>query len=370
MASGLFILLFDEKSLSRCLKYGIYGFFMPPVFESQPTSQSRHYAILADYACCHDETHIFFFHKRKVTYGGIIKSDTHNSAFYLNGPTSPLGRKANAPLFWDESGIYPSTDKEGVFIIDEKEKSMPFILKFETDDNISGKQISVDSLYFELGEYGYPLPSNAIQNLGCCTLTPRETEILLKLLEESDDFFSPHMIEDMKIGEKQTAFTKELLDLENYINESELEFSLIADFNLIKSFLDGDSYVVCRQVPICPIKPMNYDRADIVLYNLDKPIKNNTIPNIVIELKKDKVSFSGYKQVVRYFKWLKKITPPEDFVNIRGILIAPSFSKRLTYENLVKKNINTEYITQIELYSLENKDFHNINIDKNQSTLF
>ena len=64
MASGLFILLYDDGSLENCLRNGLYGFLMPPVYEEKPSSQSRHYAVLSDYACCEEGTEIFFFNKR------------------------------------------------------------------------------------------------------------------------------------------------------------------------------------------------------------------------------------------------------------------------------------------------------------------
>ena len=51
MAAGLFILLNGEESLQNAIEYGFYSFFMPPVYEEIPNTRSKHYAILADYAC-------------------------------------------------------------------------------------------------------------------------------------------------------------------------------------------------------------------------------------------------------------------------------------------------------------------------------
>lgn len=103
MNGGLFIALYDEDSLKLYLNKGLYGFLMTPIMESIPSSRSPHYAILADYACSREGADLFFFLKRKIVYGGKIYGNKEIGSFFINGKTSPLGRKANAELFWDES---------------------------------------------------------------------------------------------------------------------------------------------------------------------------------------------------------------------------------------------------------------------------
>ena len=117
MTGGLFIALYDDESLKLYLDKGVYGFLMPPVFTDRPNSRSRHYHILADYACSREGTDVFFFLKRKIVYGGKIFGNRESGSFYLNGLTSPLGRVADAELFWDESvrAKYFETDTPGVF---------------------------------------------------------------------------------------------------------------------------------------------------------------------------------------------------------------------------------------------------------------
>ena len=48
MQGGLFIALYDEKSLKLYLQKGLYGFLMKPVFSQVSSSRSKHYAVLAD----------------------------------------------------------------------------------------------------------------------------------------------------------------------------------------------------------------------------------------------------------------------------------------------------------------------------------
>lgn len=345
MDGGLFITLYDERTLSLYLKYGIYGFLMPPVLTPKPSSQSRHYHALADYACSRKGTHIFFFLKRKIIYGGTVKGNTNIASFYLNGGTSPLGRKAKAELFWDESSRYTPTDLDGIFVVRGNKRSQPFILQFNKITDTTGKQISSDDLYFELGKYPYPLPSNTIQGMSFCTLTPGETQASLDLVKKSEKYFSFACNEKMIIGANQQLFESQFLDENSYQNEAHLEFSVLADLNLIRKLLPCEDYILCRQVPLSPFKPFQLDRADICLYSLSNSIKNGTIPNVIIELKKEMANFRAYEQMVKYLDWLSIITEKEDFQKILPIIVAPRF--------YIKRNkIDLKYEDKIIMYSL------------------
>ena len=86
MTGGLFIALYDEESLKLYLDKGVYGFLMKPVMEDKPTARSRHYQILADYACSREGTDVFFFLKRKIVYGGKIFGNKTTGSFYLVVP--------------------------------------------------------------------------------------------------------------------------------------------------------------------------------------------------------------------------------------------------------------------------------------------
>ncbi len=209
MQGGLFIALYDEESLKLYLNKGIYGFLMNPIFEDKPSAKSKHYAALADYACSREGSHVFFFIKRKIVYGGKIYGNKDCSSFYLNGNTSPLGRKIDAKLFWDESERYVPTEKDGVFKFNGKEKSQPFIFQFDQDDN-TGKYIVSDDLYFELGNYPYPLPSNSMQGMSFCTLTPGEVDVLVKLISENGQNIDYKDSPDVNRINEGTLFNKKI----------------------------------------------------------------------------------------------------------------------------------------------------------------
>lgn len=354
MSGGLFIALYDEESLKLYLDKGVYGFLMKPVLTEKPTAQSRYYAILADYACSREGTDVFFFLKRKIVYGGKIYGNREIGSFYLNGDNSPLGRQANANLFWDESARrkYIATDRPGVFRVEANGglKAQPFMFQF-TQNEDSGKYILSDDLYFELGKYPYPLPSNSMQGMGFCTLTPGEVSTLKSLIAGTSsriEFAGEGEID--KHGD-ETAFYDGLVSVnDELVNEAQLEFTILSSLKPFAQFLTDD-YILCRQVPISPFKPTEMDRADICLYSMTQPIKNGTIPNVVIELKKDKANAAAYEQVTRYLRWLESITTPEEFANVNVFIIAPNFVK------IRRNKVNPKYEDKIQMYSIQNENF-------------
>ena len=351
---GLFIALYDEESLKLYLDKGLYGFLMKPIMAPKPTAQSRYYAILADYACSREGTDVFFFLKRKIVYGGKIYGNKEVGSFYLNGQTSPLGRKADADLFWDESlrKRYFATDKPGVFKVakDGGDKAQPFMFQFYQKEN-TGKYIISDDLYFELGKYPYPLPSNSMQGMGFCTLTPGEVKTLNELISQSDKKIEFEGLGEIDKKGEETVFNDGLISLdEDLVNEAQLEFTILASLEPFADFLTDD-YVLCRQVPISPFKPSEMDRADICLYSMNSPIKNGTVPNVVIELKKERATKPAYEQVTRYLKWLDAITDKEDFEKVSVYIIAPQIGR------IRKSAVDLKYQNKIRMYSIENEDF-------------
>lgn len=354
MTGGLFIALYDDESLKLYLDKGVYGFLMPPVFTDRPNSRSRHYHILADYACSREGTDVFFFLKRKIVYGGKIFGNRESGSFYLNGLTSPLGRAADAELFWDESvrAKYFGTDIPGVFRVDRNGgmKSQPFMFQFRQNDN-SGKYILSDDLYFELGKYPYPLPSNSMQGMGFCTLTPGEVSTLQTLISQSNKRIEFEGEGEINKTGEGTLFGNDLISIhDDLVNEAQLEFTILSSLDPFIDFLQDD-YVLCRQVPISPFKPSEMDRADICLYSLNSPIKNGTIPNVIIELKKDVGNKAAYEQVERYLKWVKNITTQEEYARVKAYIIAPRISR------IRKASVSVEYRDKILMYSINTNSF-------------
>lgn len=354
MEGGLFIALFDEETLKLYLDKGVYGFLMPPVMTDKPSSRSRHFQILADYACSREGADVFFFLKRKIVYGGKVFGNHEAGSFYLNGATSPLGRAHNAELFWDESirARYFETDEPGVFRVERNggKKSQPFMLQFRQNE-YSGKYILSDDLYFELGKYPYPLPSNSMQGMGFCTLTPGEVSTLNNLIAQSCQRIEYENEGEVEKTGNGTLFNSEHVSIkDDLVNEAQLEFTILSSLEPFADFLQ-DEYVLCRQVPISPFKPSEMDRADICLYSLSNPIKNGTIPNVIIELKKELGNQAAYEQVVRYLKWVKNITTLEEYSRVKAYIIAPRISKIKT------ASVPSEFRDKILMYSISKNSF-------------
>lgn len=354
MNGGLFVALYDEDSLKLYLNKGLYGFLMPPVVAGRPSSRSRHYNVLADYACSREGSAVFFFLKRRIVYGGKIFGNKTIGSFFLNGKTSPLGIRADADLFWDESvrKRYIPTETPGVFRIEKSGglKAQPFLFQFRQDE-YTGKCISSDELYFELGKYPYPLPSNSMQGMGFCTLTPGEVETLFALIKNSESRIDFQGYNEVEKSGEETVFDSELVSVtDEMVNEAQLEFTILSSLKPFSDFLN-DEYVLCRQVPLSPFKPSDMDRADICLYSMTKPLRNGTVPNVIIELKRNKATIDAYNQVVRYLRWIENITVPDEFKEIRAYIIAPEIGK------IKKTKVNCKYSDKIQMYALGNSEF-------------
>lgn len=93
------------------------------------------------------------------------------------------------------------------------------------------------------------------------------------------------------------------------------------------------------------------DRADICLYSLTNPIKNGTIPNVIIELKKDVGNKAAYEQVERYLKWVKNITTPEEYARVKAYIIAPRITR------IRRTSVSAEYRDKILMYSISTNSF-------------
>jgi hypothetical protein len=300
---------------------------------------------MADYACAREGTHVFFFRDREIFYGGRVVSATDSNnigAFYLNGETSPMGRTADAGLGWDESeryggaaGVWERETRNGT-----KEIAQPFLLCFDTDVEHAGKHIRSDDLYFELGDYPYPLKSNTIRNTGFCPMGPGETRELLDQLEETDETYSPSgdvkvpdvTLDESKIEPFRPKYGIEEVSRENLTNEDHLEASVTADPSLLPDELAPTQHQsIVRQAPISPLKPMDIDQIDLSFYDPD--FENGMYPVAVLELKYSKATVTKNRddaeQIHRYRRAIDKMAEyhlsadPDD---IQVGMFAPSYN--------------------------------------------
>jgi hypothetical protein len=359
--SGLFITLFDAETLALYLDKGVYGFHVPPAHTVGP--RSRHYQALADYACCRNDTHIFFFLKRQIVYGGQISGSSEYGAFYLNGQNSPLGVKAQAPLVWNESSRerYKPTEQLGIFTrpalsspANQTPVCQPYIIRFEDRLGLKGNTILSDDLYFELGEYPYPLPTNSISDMSFCTMTPAEVKLALHLIKQAPQVKSnATSLEDIRLTGNPVPFSPELglSRLADAESEAHLEASVLANPVLLPAEMRPGNDTLCRQVPMSPFKPANMDRADICYYS-DPGLRDGSIPDTLVELKIGTAKKDEANQVLRYVKWLDRRLGTESR-KVRFILLASLCDLR-------NWKPPAEYRTRIRELSFGNKTFDTI----------
>jgi len=311
---GLFISLFDKDTLRLYLDRGVYGQHMTPE-RGAPSSQSRHFNTLADYASCRRRRHVFFFLQREIYYGGQLVGEGDGPAFYLNTQFSPLGRKAEAPTVWDESDRYQSLNQDGLFETSRGEKCQPFLIQFEDRKGLSGRYITSDQFYIDLSEYPYPVPSNSMEGMGFCTLTERETEMLLDIYRDDEAIagtIQAHSSASVELESDPIQYESKYGpdSVSEVQDESHLEASALANPDILPPSLQPDEDdLLCRQVPVCPYKPPQHmDKADMCYYS-DEEINDGTFPNTIIELKYKSggtkpAGKSAALQMKRYAEWL------------------------------------------------------------------
>jgi len=296
MNNGLFITLADEPSLALYLQKGVFSQHQRTEMSDDVHHSSNHYKILADYACAREGTHVFFFRDRKIYYGGRVVSGVDQEgvgAFWINGRTSPMGRRADAGLGWDESERYGGED--GVFERPgrngPREMAQSFLLRFETDVRHAKKYIRSDDLYFALGDYPFPLKSNTIRGRGFCPMGPGETARLLEQIERSNQMYEPGddvdvpdvILDESAVEPFRPEYGLSEIKRENLTSEDHLEASVIADPSLLPDELAPRNRSIVRQAPISPLKPMQIDQIDLCYY--DPNFEDGIYPNQVLELK-------------------------------------------------------------------------------------
>lgn len=336
--SGAFVALFDHATLALYLREGVYATHLPLV-DSHGIPGRAHWGTAADYACLRPGSHIFFFLKRELVYGGEVVGPAAGPAFFLNGQSSPAGAAAGAPLCWDEStrGSYAHI-MPGVFRrpslagpAGEVQVAQPYLIRFEDRLGLQGRFIRSDDLYFELGDFPFPLPSNSMQGMTFCILTPAEVEIALDLLQRSGRKRHDECPDDTTLKGEPLPFDLRSLPSEarDCTSEAQLEFAAAANPPLLWQHLPRDlvpsACSVARQVPISPFKSYQMDRADLCFFH-QPAVLRGAIPNLIVELKAKRAGSAEVEQIDRYLLWLRKRLLQEAD-GIQLVLFAPSFAR-------------------------------------------
>lgn len=341
---SLLVTIRDKETLDLYLEEQIFGALVSPP-GTRSLSRTTLYKILANYACARAGTHALFLYKQEIVYAGEIVGNSQFGSFYLNGETSPIGKKAKASLLWDESVRYVGTPRPGIFKVRRKDKCQPAVILFNFNPGLTRRCISADDFYLRLASYPYLLPSKVRTDLGVWTLTPGETQVALDMFS-----VSPRILEPLKVplqvvkGDNPILFDKRygVKDLEtayagNELSSKEhLQFSIISNSQLLPASLRPFvSDAICIQVPLSPPTPYPIDRSDICYYVGDDMINDWTLPNRIVSLKTGPANERDVEQVEIQMKWLKRIAEPAAFQRIKAYLFAPSFLEgALAYQSI------------------------------------
>ncbi|RGS76557.1 hypothetical protein DWX71_09110 [Ruminococcus bromii] len=86
-----------------------------------------------------------------------------------------------------------------------------------------------------------------MQGMGFCTLTPGEVSTLYKLIENSESIIDFSECENINKSGKEQLFDSDLVDLkDDFINEAQLEFTILSSLKPFTNFLSGDIFCVGR----------------------------------------------------------------------------------------------------------------------------
>lgn len=349
MQSGAFIALYDEASLKLYLKHGVYSTLLR-VWNQQSSKATKHFAALSDYCALRPGSEIFFFIKRKIYYGGRLigpeTSNTDTAGYFLNGPLSPWAQKAAAPILWDESNRarYSVSAPPGVFKIpgefrppDIGERFQPYLIKFDTTSDLSGRCIASDALYWATAkEHMFPLPSNSMEGMSFCIISPEEVRIAMDLFRKSDKRIDlrdaePSCATSQKPSPANSpnhAMPSNLSDAyRRAFNENELEALILSKPELLKDAVElKTSDALARQIPLCPFKSGGMDRADIVFYSNAGDF--GALPRAIVEVKLGQANKACYNQVARYLEWIA-LARDKDFARrVIAVLVVSSAHKK------------------------------------------
>jgi len=344
---GHFITINDRASLGLSLRNGIFGSFM-----KRKTGTRVHYDTLADYACTRKGMHVFFFMEKQIIYGGIVAGQSHNEphgAFILNDQLG-LFRNIDAPLVWDVA--IPDADEP---------KCIPYLIQFEQGNIPTGTSIEADDYYFKLSRFHHPLPTNSIHDRSFCPMSPFETRCLLELLEGSDHQFpfdAPRMdFPKEEAVHYEPQHGRQLVEhWSGVVPESIAEFLICGDSSLLGHKIGRlDSMSVCRQVPMPPSKPPIWMYRGDVCYYSESSVADGSLPNVIVELKKQRATKDDVGQVERYLMRINQLGEIDaglysNIDKIRVYLVAPGLDDEC--------RISSQYEDRISLVDIRSwKEF-------------
>lgn len=306
---GVVITIRNEDVLPLYLAYGVYGRKLRLDLDDNPHFDP-YIDALATYACCREHDHVFFRCKGRIYYGGRLVSDSRHYAFYLNGPHGFIGRAAEAPQVWDESGwdqFEPPVNR-GLDWRRPPPLGQPFLFRFRDWYRLKGRWVDEHDFYVSLSEYNYLLPTT-VDPTGMTVISPGETEVLVNLFIHGEGGKLPApKREDIELQEEPTPYDPSFgPDPTDPLTKEEFIAGVLANSGKLPTWAQSRNNNAIYDIPISPYRPRNVETADFAYYRVPA-IRNGTIPNILFYVKEDGPADEAIgRRIERQYQWLDQL---------------------------------------------------------------
>lgn len=307
-SGGVIIRIKNEDVIPLYLAFGVYGQKLRIGTDGEPNPET-YLRALADHACVRGGDHLFFRCGGRFYYGGRVDGPTEHAAFVLNGPRGLLGKRAEAPLVWNESvweALEPPA-REGLDSAVRPPVCQPFLLRFRDWFHLRGRWIDEYRYYLALGDYNYLLPSTHDPS-GMTSISPGETDVLLRLLsKEADGELDPPDDVPFNLRDEPTPYEPALgPKLEGARSRDGLIAAVLANPQKLPWWARPRGAGIARDVPISPYRRRNVETADIAYYS-ERRVREGTVPDRLFYLDTEPAGEQLSRRIKCQYQWLEQL---------------------------------------------------------------
>lgn len=322
---GVVITVRNEDVLPLYLAYGVYGKKLRLGTDDDPNPES-YVRTLAEYAACRQGDHVFFRCRGRFYYGGRVLGSASHGAFYINGRRGLLGKRAEAPIVWDESrwNRFEPPAREGLDSASRPPVCQPFLLRFRDWMQFRGRWIDEDAFYFALRDYNHLLPTTWMTS-NMVSTSPGETEVLLDgLMREPGGELSPVVGRDVDFAEEPIAYDPSYgPDLSGARSREDLLAAALADPSQLPGRVRPDGSAIGHRVPVTPHRPRDVESADVGYYS-DRRLRDGTLPDVLVYLDAEPAGAETGRRIERQHRWLTSLLG-DDVRDVEFYAVAPAF---------------------------------------------
>lgn len=303
---GLLINLQNDHALPLYLAHGVYGPTVPTDHNHDPFPEP-YLEALADVGCPRRDDHVFFLSDHRLYYGGRIVGEAEQHPFYLNGNRGLIGKRADAPLAWDETrwDAFAPPGREGHNWRYRPTPCQPFLLRFEDHLDLTGRWIKDHAYYVALGDYRHLLPTTNDVS-GLTPMSPGETDRLLALLtERPDGRIDPPNEEIAFVDEPLSYDAADGPTLADVVTVDGLVAVALANPTELPEPLRPRG-TFGHHVPISPSRRRSVDRIELGCYT-DRRLLDGTLPDRLVYLTLEPAGDELRARIDRQYAWLERL---------------------------------------------------------------